>query len=153
MIWIPPWLEIARADAKLGVLEQRGAEHHQRIIEYHQHTTLRASTDEVPWCAAAMCCWLDEADHKSTKSARARSFLNWGLKLSTPAFGCIVIIKRGGANEPGPDVLDAKGHVGIFVDMPTPHEIIILGGNQSNQVCERTYPLSRLLGFRWPGRG
>lgn len=151
MIYEPPWLQLARKDARLGILEVPGVQHHSRILEYHDHTTLHATTDEVPWCASAVCAWLEESDYLSTRSARARSYLRWGQRLMTPALGCIVIIKRGGGNQPGPEDIRAKGHVGLFVDMPTPHEMIVLGGNQSNQVCERTYRLERLLGFRWPG--
>ncbi len=151
MIYTPPWLEIARRDMQRGILEIAGRKHHPRILEYHDRTSLDASTDEVPWCASAVCCWLEESDRSSTGSARARSFLKWGTRLSEPAFGCITIIKRGGRNQPGPDVINAMGHVAIFIDMNTPTEMTLLGGNQGDRVCERSYSLDRLLGWRWPG--
>jgi uncharacterized protein (TIGR02594 family) len=87
---------------------------------------------------------------EGTHSAAARSWLKWGHRLSTPAFGCVVVLKRGGKNEPGRDVIKARGHVGFFIDQCTPGEITILGGNQSNKVCERNYPLDRVLDYRWP---
>lgn len=151
MIYTPPWLERARVDAQLGVLEVAGNEHHPRILEFHSHTTLHATTDEVAWCASSVCCWLEESDRRSTRSARARSFLGWGVKLAEPLFGCICIVTRGRGRQPGPEDHTAKGHVGILIDMPTPHEMVLLAGNQNNKVCERTFELERLLGWRMPG--
>ena len=144
----PAWLRWA--DSERGVKERRGAEHHPRVLFYHEFTTLRATTDEVPWCASFVCASLEAgADIESTRSARARSFLNFGLQLEIPAFGCVTVIKRGGPNQPGPSVLDAQGHVGLLVDIEE-EWIYILGGNQSNEVCVSRYPIQRVLGYRWP---
>lgn len=152
MIYEPPWLQAARDEARAGVLEIPGEEHHPRILAYHSTCTLKATSDEVPWCSAFVnwCFWSVGIVHRAN-SARARSWLNWGVKLNPdyPAFGCVAVLKRGGPGQPGPAVIDAQGHVGFFVDRPTPTEVIVLGGNQSNQVCERTYPVERILGYRW----
>lgn len=151
MIYAPPWLEVARIDAQLGVLEIPGVEHHPAILMYHSYTTLKATTDEVPWCSSFVnyCIAVTGLDLKPTRSAAARSWLLWGIRIDIPAFGCVAILKRGGADQPGPEVRDAQGHVGFFIDMPTRNEVLILGGNQSNQVCERIYPADRVLGYRW----
>lgn len=151
MIYLPPWLEAASKEARSGVLEIAGAEHHPRILTYHSSTTLRATADEVPWCSSFVNWCMVAVGEPGTDSARARSWLHYGVPLRVPALGCVVVLKRGGANEPGAEVVNAKGHVGFFIDEPTPGEVIVLGGNQSNQVCERTYPESRVLGYRWPG--
>lgn len=42
--------EIARAE--IGVQEIAGVKHNERILQYHQATTLKAEADEVPWCSA-----------------------------------------------------------------------------------------------------
>lgn len=149
MSYEPPWLRGARRDMDLGVLEIAGPEHHWRILEYHARTGLHASTDEVAWCASAVCAWLEESGVRSTRSARARSYLGWGIPIKTPALGCVVIIKRGGTTQPGPKNHTAQGHVGLLVDCDA-DSIDILGGNQSNRVCIKSYPLDRLLGYRWP---
>lgn len=152
MIYAPPWLQIARADALRGVLEQPGPnQNHPRILAMHAHCRLHATTDEVPWCSAAVSTWLDEAGRESTKSARARSYLNWGIHLPDPAFGCIVVLKRGRGRQPGPEVLDAPGHVGLLIDV-IGDDVVVLGGNQSDSVCERPYKIERVLGYRWPGQ-
>lgn len=145
----PAWLNAAKVDEALGILEIAGSEHHPRIIEYHAHTNLHASTDEVPWCSSAVCTWLQESGYVSTRSARARSWLRWGLALLTPALGCVVVIQRGGGNQPGPKDFTATGHVGLLTGW-SDTQLEILGGNQSNRVCTKTYPIGRLLGYRWP---
>lgn len=151
MIHIPDWLEIAREEAKEGVMEIRGGEHHPTIIKYGTAVSLDMDTDEIPWCSSFVN-WCFMASHlPRTNSARARSWLKWGMRLplSHPALGCVAVLKRGGRDQPGRSVVNAKGHVGFFIDLPTPYEVTILGGNQSNQVCERTYPIGRVLDYRW----
>jgi hypothetical protein len=41
------------------------------------------------------------------------------------------------------------GHVGFFVKS-TATEIRLLGGNQSDKVCESSYSCERLMGYRLP---
>ena len=94
------------------------------------------------WC-------IEQAGLSSTNSARARSYLEWGRDIRPAAYGAIVVLSRG-PNPPGPEVIEAPGHVGFLLSSPTPHEIMLLGGNQSNKVCVRPYPRDRVLGVRWP---
>ena len=108
----PPWLE--RALDELGVEEIPGDADNPRIVEYHAATTLRASDDEVPWCSSFVN-WCMRDIFPTTGSARARSWLAWGIPIAYPAAGCVAILARGGGNQPGPKVLDAQGHVGFFV--------------------------------------
>jgi len=150
MAYEPPWLLGARRDMELGVLEIRGGDqHHWRILEYHANTTLHATTDEIAWCASSTGTWLIESGFQSTNSARARSYLRWGISLSHPAHGCIVVTKRGGKNQPGPKVIDATGHVGLLVGI-TAGFVDLLAGNQSNRVCIKSFPVEQVLGYRWP---
>lgn len=151
LIVTPPWLEIAEAEMALGVWEVAGNQHDPRILVYHSFTSLRATTDEVPWCSSAMCFCMEEAGPRSTRSARARSWLRWGIALEQPAHGCIVVMKRGGGNQPGPEVIEAQGHVGLLVGTPTPRDILVAGGNQSNGFNVKPYPVERVLGYRWAG--
>ena len=53
----PTWLEHAMKDA--GITEVRGGEN-PRIIEMHTYCTLKAKEDEIAWCSAAVCCWMEE---------------------------------------------------------------------------------------------
>ena len=149
MIETPDWLVVALDEAAVGIVEVPGEQHDTRILRYHAGTTLGATEDEVPWCAAFVGFCIEQAGLSSTNSARARSYLEWGRELAPPAYGAVVVFSRG-PEPPGPEVIEAPGHVGFLVASPTPHELLVLSGNQSNKVCIRAYARSRLLGVRWP---
>lgn len=127
------------AQNELGVHEISGEKSEERIIEYHKHTSLKATSDEIPWCSSFVCFVVDSAGLKSTNNAAARSWLNWGLGLQTPVEGCIVVLKRG--NPP-------NGHVGFFVRNEGINHIIVLGGNQNDKVSYSKYLKSDVLDYR-----
>lgn len=136
----PKWLEIAYAEFyEHCVKEEPGPRNNMRIVEYHSTTTLRATDDSVPWCSSFVNWCMRQAGYKGTNSAAARSWLLWGEKLILPRLGCLVVFKRG-----------SGGHVGFFLSWSKEKDIVILGGNQRDCVCEATYSLDSLLGFRWP---
>ena len=124
------------AEKELGVAEIPGAEHSARVLEYHQATSLKASTDEIPWCASFVNWVLKQMGEEGTNSAAARSFLKWGVPLKTPVKGCIAVFTR-----------DGGGHVAFF-DRMEGSRVYCLGGNQNNKVQVSGYPKSRLMGFR-----
>lgn len=128
------------AHGELGVKEVRGGEN-TRIIEYHASTRLKANEDEVPWCSAFMCWCLERVGIISTKSAAARSYLDWGVEIEEPYEGCVVIFKRG---EP------PAAHVAFYVK-ESGDWLFCLGGNQNDKVCVNAYPKSDLLGYREAG--
>jgi uncharacterized protein (TIGR02594 family) len=106
--------------------------------------------DHVPWCSAFVnyVSWLLRLPR--SKSLRARSWLRVGRSVSlqeAEAGFDVVILKRGGGNQPGPEVIDAQGHVGFFAGLEGT-KILVLGGNQSDAVDVSRYPSSRLLGIR-----
>jgi uncharacterized protein (TIGR02594 family) len=152
MNYAPPWLLIAELEQALRVQEIPGDKHAERILMYHDHTSLDAETDEIAWCSAFVCYCIDTCSLpiESTNSARARSWLGYGQRLSYPALGCIVVMKRGGAGQPGRDVLDAQGHVGFFAGFDRQGHVRVLGGNQSNRVNTKPFPVERVLDYRWP---
>lgn len=134
-----PWMEIAKQE--IGVEEIEGPSDNQRILEYHQATTLKATEDLVPWCSSFVSWALEKVGIRSTRDAWARSYLNWGDRLVTPSYGCVVIFSRG----------KSSGHVAFYVSAGrTPDTITVLGGNQSDMVCYEDYEKSRVLGYRWP---
>jgi uncharacterized protein (TIGR02594 family) len=107
--------------------------------------------DEIPWCSAGM-----EAVHllggrKGTGSAAARSWLKWGIpiEIADAQEGDIIILKRGGEDQPGPEVLDAPGHVCFFVFFIGDKTWFKgYGGNQMDKYCMANFPVSRVLGVR-----
>lgn len=139
MSYQPNWLKTAYKE--IGTLEQAGPKHNARIIEYHKSTSLKANDDETPWCSSFVNWCLMQNGIKGTDSAAARSFLNYGLKITEPAYGCIVVLKRGNNNK--------SGHVGFLIDCTT-DKISILGGNQGNKVSVSNFEKKDLLSYRWP---
>lgn len=134
------WYDIARGE--LGVQEDTGPGSNPRVVEYLRSTSLEdgaASTDETPWCSAFANWCVERAGHAGTDSAWARSWLTWGKATKSGSTGCIVVLRR----------LVDKGHVGFFVSASATH-VRILGGNQSNRVCEQDYALADLLSYRLP---
>lgn len=107
------------------------------------------SNDEVPWCSAFAnrIAWLARAPR--SKDLRARSWLTIGrgITLDEAEPGDIIVIKRGKGEQPGPEVIDAPGHVGFYAGRFGSF-IEILGGNQSDTVKISRYPSDRLLGVR-----
>ncbi|AGF88561.1 baseplate hub subunit and tail lysozyme [Salmonella phage Vi01] len=135
------WMTVARGE--LGVKEYSGKfNNNPRILEYHKTTSLGASEDEVSWCASFVGWVLIQAGYTSTRSALARSYLQWGSPLSEPRYGAVVVFRRG--NNP------TFGHV-AFVQKFDANYVWCIGGNQSDSVKVSRFSRSSVLGYRWPG--
>lgn len=137
----PLWMVEARK--YVGLREIPGAKHNSTILRWWEAIRAPFKDDETPWCAGFVGGILEEAGHESSRSGMARSYLNWGMKLSKPAQGAVVVLWRG---SPG----GSSGHVGFLAGISTSGDLWILGGNQSDAVTVAKFPASRLLGFRWP---
>ncbi len=135
---LPAWYAIAVKE--IGVKEITGEKHNPRILEYHSTTSLKASTDEISWCAAFVNWCLKKANVRGTNLANARSFLTWGKSVTEPKKGDICVFWRGRVDS-------WQGHVGFYAGETSTH-ILVLGGNQGNEVCIKKYPKSQLLEFR-----
>lgn len=137
----PPWYEIALNE--VGVKETPGDQHTARILDYHQATTLKADRDEVPWCSSFVCWVMEQAGYISTRSAAARSWLQWGEVIESPSIGAIAVFARG--------TNPAAGHVGFWAGPgKAATHCRLLSGNINDGVAVDDYPLRRLLGYRWP---
>lgn len=138
---IPPWLLLAQAE--LGVREIPGVEHNPRVLWYFKKAGWPSiQDDETAWCAAFVSAILELAGIPSAKTVRARDYLNWGVPILEPVPGCITVFRRG---------TGTQGHVAFFVKWSADGtKVLVLGGNQSNQVCEQWYSAFDLLGFRMP---
>lgn len=135
-----PWMTIARAE--MGVRTFGAGESNPRITEYHDHTNIRGYDDKASWCSSFVNWSFAQVGVVGTRSALARSWLDWGRILEEPVFGCVVVLTREDANS-------WKGHVGFFLRADEGH-VHLLGGNQLNEVREHFYPQSTVLGYRWP---
>ena len=127
----------AIADDEIGEKEVPGLQHNPQIIEYHSTTTLKATTDEVPWCSSFVNWCMVRAGYTPTRSAAARSWATYG-KQTPPVEGCIVVLTRNGG-----------GHVGFYVKSTASH-VYVLGGNQSNAVNVSAYPKTRVIAYCVP---
>lgn len=100
------------------------------------------SDDDIPWCglfAAIIVFFRKNNPHEVVKDPLwARNWLNYGIKVTKPALGDILVFGRNGG-----------GHVGFYIgeDSTCYH---VLGGNQSNKVCITRIQKSRCLGIRRP---
>lgn len=139
----PLWIFIA--NKYLGLSEIKGAKHNSQILKWWVKIRAPFTDDETPWCAAFVGGILEECGIKSSRSAAARSYLDWGKTLSTPALGCIVVFWRGSPNS-------RSGHVGFLVGKDSTGNLMILGGNQGDAVNVKPFPESRVLSYRWPNK-
>jgi uncharacterized protein (TIGR02594 family) len=138
-----PWM--TRAEKYLGTAEIPGAKHNPTIIGFWHSANLPFKDDETPWCAGFANAMLEDSGVPGTNSGMARSFLTWGVKLSEPVRGCIVVLKR----PPNP----ASGHVAFFdkfVVQNGVRYVRVLGGNQSNKVSYALFKVLDVLGYRMP---
>jgi uncharacterized protein (TIGR02594 family) len=134
----------------VGVKEVSGKASNPQILTMLKLDDPWPDDDAVPWCSAFAnyIAWLLRLPR--SKSLRARSWLNVGeviaLEAAEPGFD-VVILKRGGAQEPGPEVIDAPGHVGFFAGLDGTR-VLVLGGNQGDSVSISAYLKKNVLGVR-----
>jgi uncharacterized protein (TIGR02594 family) len=134
----PAWLE--EASKHIGTREIPGPKHESKIIGWFK--AIHAAwfvADEVPWCAAFVGGCLEAVGIRSSRSAAAKSYLTWGVPLSAPVVGCIVVFLREGG-----------GHVGFVVGKDAKGRLMVLGGNQGDAVTIAPFERARAVGFRWP---
>jgi uncharacterized protein (TIGR02594 family) len=145
-----PWVDIAIAE--LGVHENAApGQHNKRIIEYHSATSLRATTDETPWCSSFVNWVMAQGGYRGTNNALARSWLDWGTGLTTSRVGAVTVIKKKSASSDAATGSLTGFHVAFYVSS-TPAMLRLLGGNQGDRVKYSNFLLSSydIRGYRWP---
>ena len=148
---LEPWLDIAKAE--VGIHEDAlPGQHTERILEYHKTTTLKATTDETPWCSSFVNWVLIKSGRKGTDNALARSWLDWGTALDTAREGAVTVIKKKNASSDAATGSATGFHVAFYIGSPT-GAIRLLGGNQGDQVKYSSFSLASydIKGFRWTG--
>jgi len=125
----------------VGVKEITGANDNPLIVWMSQLSNPATADDETPWCSAFvnMCAWILRLPR--SKSNAARSWLKVGIPIALPdaEVGDVVILSRGTS--------PTAGHVGFFAA----HEgdsVLLLAGNQNNEVNISVFPIGRILGIR-----
>lgn len=132
-----PWMTLAKQ--YMGQHEILGAKDNQFILDCFKYTGYKAHHDEVPWCAAFVCRMLEETHNKSTKSAAAASYENFGLASELKP-GCIIVFKWPGGGH----------HVTFCHHIVDSTHVACIGGNQSDMVKISVFPRHSIVATRWP---
>lgn len=133
----------------VGLREIAGEKNNGFVVWCHSLCGLDAS-DEVPWCSAFVngLAWILRLPR--SKSAAARSWLAVGTPIEVtqaqPGYD-VVILKRGTGPQPGPEITNAPGHVGLFAGIDQSF-VLVLGGNQGDAVNIARFPIASILGVR-----
>lgn len=106
-----------------------------RIQEYLSHSGLKGN---YAWCASFGGWALKQAQLPYLKTGLSRRYLSYGHPTKNPEPLDIVVFKRD----------ETKGHLGFFLGYDKNGDIIVLSGNQTNQVKVDIYKKNKLLGFR-----
>lgn len=134
----PKWLNLARQF--IGLREVKGGKHAPEIVQFWKDIKRGGiKDDETPWCAAFVGAMLERSGIHSSRFESAKSYLQWGEALNEPCLGCVVVFSR-----------DGGGHVGFCVGKDTAGNLLVLGGNQGDEVNVRAFPVARVTGYRWP---
>jgi len=134
----------------IGLKELPGKSHNPAILAMLKLDQEWPEGDEVAWCSALMnwVCWLLRLPR--SKDLRARSWLGVGQAIhineARPGWD-LVILKRGEGPQPGPEEIDAPGHVGFFSGLDD-DKVHLLGGNQGDTVSVAGFARTRILGVR-----
>lgn len=134
------WMAIA--EREIGIKTFPEGESNPRITEYHEGTNIAGYDDKAAWCSSFLNWVFCKSGYLGTNSALARSWLEWGVELREPCVGCVVVLERESAD-------GWQGHVGFFLRIED-DQIFLFGGNQLDEVRENNYPISSILGYRWP---
>ena len=135
----PTWITEARR--YIGTREIRGPRHEPRILAWWR-AIFRGGIrdDETPWCSAFVGAMLEEVGIASTRFESARSWESWGRGLARPIYGCVVTFSRAGGG----------GHVGFLVGHDVQGNLLVLGGDQADEVNIRAFSPARVTSYRWP---
>lgn len=134
----PDWLKLAFSYE--GLKEVPGKKHNPEILMFFADAGFPGvKDDETAWCAAFANAILARSGLPGTNSLAARSFLNWGKATESPRRGDLVVFSRGKSSW--------QGHVAFYLGETKTH-VIVIGGNQRNEVNVSTYSKETVLGYR-----
>jgi uncharacterized protein (TIGR02594 family) len=134
----PDWIKIAKG--YIGIREMPGVATAPVIQKWLLGLKAWWKDDETPWCGVFVAQCFRESGMPVPKNwFRALGWLDWGVPINQPMYGCVVIYSRKGG-----------GHVGFAVGVDDRGRILTLGGNQGDRVSVAPIEASRAVGFRWP---
>jgi uncharacterized protein (TIGR02594 family) len=92
------------------------------------------------WCARFINMVLQHSGYRGTGSDMARSFANYGQRVSGPQVGAIAVMGRGRGG----------GHVGIITGVDARGNPIMISGNNGNRVREAPISRGRIYAYVMP---
>lgn len=132
-------LYLTEARKNIGLKELTGNNDHPLLLSWWIKLNVKYLYKKA-WCGLFIAHCMQATGNPIPKNwYRAKSWLDWGIKSDTPKLGCIVVFSRTGG-----------GHVGFVVGKDNSGRLLVLGGNQSNQVSIAPFDISRVEGYRVP---
>lgn len=137
---LTPWM--SAAELLIGLKEQPGAGSNPVIAKWIADLKAPISDDDEAWCALfanrLLSAFAFPTSGTGYDLVRAASFKGYGVDLTEPAYGAILVFVRPGG-----------AHVGFYVgESPTAYRV--RGGNQSNSVSDTWIEKARCVAVRWP---
>jgi len=134
---VATWVNVATF--QYGVKEATGNNDGANVDKYLASAGLAGS--KLPWCGCFVNWAMQSVGIKGPEGpAGALNWRKFGQSLNKPAWGSLGTLKRPGG-----------GHVGFVVanDADRSGWVIMLGGNQSDAVSYRSFPIS-IMQFNYP---
>ncbi len=144
----PRWFQVALAEFQAHHTIFGTADGNQRIHEYFLATSYHpgVGTHEA-WCSAFANWCMRQAGLQGTNLAAAASWLNWGVELSVPRHGCVMVIHWAGSHS-------GSGNHVTFFDHAAGDHVFYFGGNQTHRhqisLSEAPRRAMTSVHYRWP---
>jgi uncharacterized protein (TIGR02594 family) len=110
------------------------------VTEARKYLGTNPTGQKKLWCATFMNFVLAKVGYAGTHSDAAKSFAQYGHRISEPKVGAIAVLTRG----------KSGGHVGIVTGIDGQGNPIIISGNHGHQVGEAVYSRARVIAYVMP---
>jgi uncharacterized protein (TIGR02594 family) len=130
---------LASSAAAGGMATSRGFGSSDVVAEARRYIGGNPTSRGSLWCARFMNMVLERSGHHGTGSDLARSFANYGQRVSGPQIGAIAVMGRRGG-----------GHVGVVSGIDAGGNPIIVSGNNRNRVREAPISRGRIYAYVMP---
>lgn len=133
-----PWISWLKK--YLGEPEVTGSEPTEFDRMVFAHTNYGGLGDKMePGCAATACAALELSGYKSTKSAAAASFEQYGTPCELKP-GCVIVFQWS----------SGEHHVTFCDHIVSEQFVAAIGGNQSHKVSICNFDRKFIVATRWP---
>lgn len=134
---MPSWMHDALK--LIGVSEIKGPKHNNTIIGWLDKLGAWWRDDETPWCGVFVAHCMHPHYPIPGLYMRAKAWLDWGVRIKRPVYGCVVVLNHKGS-----------WHVGFVVGHSITGDVLVLAGNQGNRVSEAFFKKEDVIGYRLP---